>query len=584
MKDPLADIIDEVRAETAASGVCSGCGREFDSTTVVDGKCPLCRRPAGNRTVNRVVEAAPLDGLDPAEEKERMDATGLALRELARRELMRRHLLPLVEAFVGGYEAGWVHRDICERLERFSEQVAARESPRLMLFMPPRHGKSTLATQCFPAWHLGRNPGHEIMVCSYSYDLAKSFSKAAMAICLDKKYGAAFQSLRLDDKSRAVDHWRTTQRGGYIATGVGGTLTGKGAHCLIIDDPVKNREEADSPTTRNSTWEWYRSTAYTRLAPGGGVLVIQTRWHEDDLSGRLLGSEDLDVPEEWEIVKYPAIAEKDEEHRPEGEALHPNRFPVESLARIEAAVGPREWAAQYQQNPVPDAGLYFTESDFKSYEAATVNNRSMRILTAWDLAISTSTEADYSVGVTVGLASNGSVYVLDLVRARWRAEEIVTAMLDMQMTWNALRVGLEAGQIEMAITPLLHRMRSERAACGERALWGMRVESLRREGDKALRARALQGMAQQGRVYLPSDRPWVPLLKNELLRFPVARYDDQVDALAWAAQMVQTERAPEGEAEVNTREGARIRKLLWKAKRQWKRRNTRVEGRSAMKA
>ncbi len=185
-----------------------------------------------------------------------------------------------------------------------------------MLFMPPRHGKSTLASIAFPAWHLGRNPEHEFISCSYSGSLAMSFSRKVRQVLREPSYKKVFEDTRLDKDSQSVESWQTTQGGGYVAAGVGGGITGKGAHILLIDDPVKNREDAESENNREATWDWYTSTAYTRLAPGGGILVILTRWHDDDLAGRLLTASENGA-DDWEVVKYPALAEEDEEFRKE---------------------------------------------------------------------------------------------------------------------------------------------------------------------------------------------------------------------------------------------------------------------------
>ncbi len=198
-----------------------------------------------------------------------------AQREMAARVLSRRRLLPFIQRLNPKYMAGWVHEDICRRLERFSDDVAAGLSPRLMLLMPPRHGKSEIASKMFPAWHLGRHPDHEIIACSYNISLAMGFSKKIKALFDDPAYQTVFDA-RLNPDNRSTEEWAIAgDTGGYVAAGVGGGITGKGAHVLTIDDPIKNAEEADSATTRESLWDWYGSTAYTRLAPGAGVLVIQ---------------------------------------------------------------------------------------------------------------------------------------------------------------------------------------------------------------------------------------------------------------------------------------------------------------------
>lgn len=194
---------------------------------------------------------------------------------MASRIISRRRLMPFVKRMNALYDDGWVHRDICERLERFSDDVAKGLSPRLMLLMPPRHGKSELVSKNFPAWHLGRHQDHEFIACSYNLSLAMGFSRKVKQIIADPAYESVFQT-RLDGQNQSTEEWAVAgRRGGYVAAGIGGPITGKGAHVLSIDDPLKNAEEADSGDAREKLWEWYLSTAYTRLAPGGGVLIIQ---------------------------------------------------------------------------------------------------------------------------------------------------------------------------------------------------------------------------------------------------------------------------------------------------------------------
>lgn len=198
-----------------------------------------------------------------------------AQQELAARVLAKRRLLPFVQRLNPRYDAGWVHKDICRRLEKFSDDVAKGLSPRLMILMPPRHGKSELASRMFPAWHLGRHVDHEVIACAYNVSLAMSFSRKVKEAMDDPVYQTVFDA-RLNPDFRSNEEWGLVNgRGGYVAAGVGGGITGKGAHVLVIDDPIKNAEEADSADVREKLWDWYGSTAYTRLAPGGGVLVIQ---------------------------------------------------------------------------------------------------------------------------------------------------------------------------------------------------------------------------------------------------------------------------------------------------------------------
>lgn len=489
-----------------------------------DRVCVYCR--AAEAEAVQEAQVAPT-----ARPVEALSVEDQAKRELATRIMSRRRLLPFVEKFNPDYDAGWVHKDVCRRLEQFSRDVVDQKSPRLMLFMPPRHGKSTLASVAFPAWHLGRNPEHEFISCSYSGSLAMGFSRKVRQVLREPSYKALFKT-RLDPDSQSAEAWLTTAGGGFVAAGVGGGITGKGAHILVIDDPVKNREDAESQNNRDANWDWYTSTAYTRLAPGGGVLVILTRWHDDDLAGRLLkaASQGGDV---WEVVRYPAIAEEDEEFRKVGEALHPARYSVEALRRIEKAVGPRDWSALFQQNPVADDGQYFTRSMVKYYSLDEVNHKEMKFYCAWDLAIGKNDRNDYTVGIVVGINEQDDMYVCDLVRGRWDGFELVERILDLYVQWKPSIVGIEKGHIEMAIGPFLEKR------VRERGLYEAYFKDLKvGRRDKEARARAIQGRMQQGKVYFPREASFTSSLIAEMLRFPNGMHDDQVDALSWIGLMM----------------------------------------------
>lgn len=488
--------------------------------------------------------------------------------ELVQRELAKRSLVHFTQRFNPRYKAGWVHRDICRRLERFSKAVEAGESPRLMLLMPPRHGKSELASRNFPAWHLGHYPHHEFIACSYNIDLARGFSRKVKQILEDPAYGPVFPETRLDPDNASNEAWGLNQQpGGYVAAGVGGGITGKGAHVLLIDDPIKNAEEADSPDTREKIWEWYLSTAYSRLAPGGGVLIIQTWWHDDDLAGKLQAlmksNEDDEYIDQFEVIKYPAIAEADEYLHPtteailydptpeeiandllirlrsKGEALHPERYDLPKLLRIKAQNnGGRWWSALYQQNPVPDDGGYFLKEHFRQQALPRLDKCNVYI--AFDFAIRDKQQNDYTVGV-VGLQDdNDMLHIADVMRFRSSDSFfIVESILNLVRKWHnaSVLVGFEDGQIFRTMESLLSKRMKERQMY-------FTIDVLKPLTDKMVRARPLQGRMQQGMVSFAAGVPWFEAMRNEMLRFPAGKHDDQVDAAAWMATLALNKSPP----------------------------------------
>jgi predicted phage terminase large subunit-like protein len=459
----------------------------------------------------------------------------LARREAARRVLCRRNFLPFVMRFNPDYQPGWVHKDICRRLEKFSRDVELKRSPRLLITVPPRHGKSVLTSKTFAAWHLGKYPRHEFITCSYSGSLSLSFSRIVRNTLRDPAYHRIFDT-RLHPESQGAEAWLTTDGGGFVSAGIGGAITGKGAHVLVIDDPVKNREDAESGSSRENAYDWYTSTAYTRLSPGGGVVLILTRWHDDDLAGRLL-KKMKEGGESWEIVNYPAQALEDETYRNMGEALHPERYDEKALARIRATIGERDWAALYQQQPVLDEGAYFKQENFLFYDYndpdavpppdAVVN------YVAWDLAVGKKQINDWGVGIVVSIDRNEELWVREVVRDRWDSLEVVDQMFSIHRKWRPGRTGIEKGVIEMSIAPYLTR------AMREQKMWDFRYTPLENRGqDKIARARAIQGMLDARKIHLPHNAAWTKTFLEEVNRFPYAAHDDQADAFAWIGQMI----------------------------------------------
>jgi len=491
--------------------------------------------------------------------------------ELARRELARRHLLPFIHRFDQKYQAGWFHKDLCLRLEQFLDDVVNQRSPRTMLFVPPRHGKSITVSQYFSAWAHGKYPELEFIQASYAETLQADFSKKIQEIINDPEYQLLFPGVTIPKNHQAVTRWHLAldgklTGGGHLAAGVGGPLTGRGAHVGLIDDPIKNAEEADSETIRNSIFNWYSSTFYTRLAPGGGILVVQTRWHDDDLSGRLIHRmqeaekefEETRVwpedAEQWDVISYPMIATEDEKYRRRGDALHPERFDIKAALRIKRALEPRHWSALYQQNPVAEEGAYFTKEMMRVYQT---KHRpplaQLDIYCAGDLAISTRETADWTVFVVAGLDKDDNLWILDVRRARMDTDQIVDTIFDIHKTWQPLRFGIEKEKVLQAIGSTI-----DKRIVREKT-YALIIEPLDPNRDKRTRARPLQGRMKQGKVLVPAEALWLEQWTNEFLRFDAGVHDDCVDAMAWLAQMLK-------DVSFRPRRSDRKKKKAWRQK------------------
>lgn len=282
----------------------------------------------------------------------------------------KNNLIDFAIATDSEYQDTWFHETVATILQSVIEKLERGEDVRIILECPPRHGKSEIATKKFPAWSLGHHPEWPIIVASYSSDLATEFGQGTRDIMQSQSYQDIFSS-RLRPDTTAKGRWMTDQGGGYTAAGIGGSITGKGFKIGIIDDPFKNREEADSETIRESRWSWYKSTFYTRQEGGTAIIVINTRWHTDDLVGRLLKQQEdaeknrEDHYDKWVRIKFPSIAIENEPSRKVGDALWPAKFPIEKLRTIENALGPYEFSALYQCNPITSANQEFKETWFK---------------------------------------------------------------------------------------------------------------------------------------------------------------------------------------------------------------------------
>jgi predicted phage terminase large subunit-like protein len=453
-----------------------------------------------------------------------IDTKDLADKEKLQAILRKKSLLHFIKASFPNYEAGWVHKELCATLEQFVKDIEDNKSPRLMIFIPPRHGKSMIVSERFPAWALGHKPNWQIVVASYSADLSTTFSKRALGIAKSEFFVKTFPNLLLDPKEQRGDQWATSDGGYYRSVGVGGSLTGTGANILIIDDPVKDWQEANSLTTREKIWDWWTSTAYTRLAPKSGVLVIQTRWHEDDLGGRL-EKQMLEDPEsdQWTIVKYPAIAEEDEANRKKGEALHPERYPEKKLLGIKSNVGKRVWSALYQQNPRPVGGRYLKRDWFQIIDPKDVPKQLMWVR-FWDLAIKAKKHNDHTASCQMAIGRDGKIYVRRMLnfKSEWGGtkERIIARGKE-----EGGIVGIESvGGFSIAATEIAKSLKGY-----------ARIQEVFPNTDKLTRAINWIDKAETGMLYLVDEGDWIEKFLDQAEAFDPAQTkqeDDMVDAVS----------------------------------------------------
>src|SRR6516225_1071498 len=400
-----------------------------------------------------------------------------AAAELLRRRMARQSLIAFTRYTFPQYRPAPHHQRIAEALEA----VERGEKKRLMIFMPPRHGKSELASRRFPAYFIGRNPDRSIIAASYNSDLASDFGREVRNIVGSKAYADLFD-VRLAEDSSARDRWHTRQGGMYAAAGVGTATTGRGAHVLLIDDPVKDRESADSEVVRERIWRWYTSTAYTRLESDidnsevldddwlwrdlqrdieagratkleGAIVLIQTRWHDDDLAGRLL-LEQQRGGDQWEILELPAVREEGGTRL----ALWPGKYPLRRLDEIRLAIGPREWSALFQQKPAPDEGVYFKREWFNWYDQPPLH---LTKYGASDYAVK-GKSGDWTVHVVAGVDPEDNLYILDLWRKQTTSDVWVEAFLDLADQHKPMVWAEEDGQIIKSLGPFIDRRSQER--------------------------------------------------------------------------------------------------------------------------
>lgn len=411
------------------------------------------------------------------------------------------------------------HALLLEKLE----QVALGTVDRLMVLMPPGSAKSTYASLIFPAWWLRCHPASSVVAASHTAELAEHFGRQLRNLVAGQSEALGYGLAR---DNHAAHRFRINAGGEYFATGIHGPVTGRRADLVVIDDPIKSHAEADSAPAREHLWNWYRAELITRLKPRGRIVLVMTRWHEDDLGGRLLASGD-----NWDVLRLPALAEPEGDplgRRP-GEALWPEWEDATALARKRLTVGARVWHALYQQAPRPDEGSLFPVARIGFAEAVPGEARMVR---AWDLAATEASaggDPDWTVGLKLAADAAGGLVVVDVVRFRGGPHEVADCILQTaQRDGRAVAVGLpqDPGQAG-----------KQQVAWLSRQLAGYRVVASPETGAKLTRAMPVAAQVEAGRLAL-LRAAWNQPLLNEMRDFPHGRKDDQVDALSRAYAMI----------------------------------------------
>lgn len=467
--------------------------------------------------------------------------------EQLRQELARRSLINFVMYNDERYLVGRHHKMIAEQLEATLRDVVAirngemheedSDNLRLMIFAPPRHGKSRIVSQEFPVWAIGNNPWMSVMITSYADELSREFGLITRNKMRDNEQ--LFGVSLAEDMSRS-DRWKLSSEvgdSGVITAGVGGSITGKGAHIALIDDPVKNYEEAASETIRRKNYNWWLSTLRSRLAPGGAVIVIMTRWHQGDLAGAMLKAAETDPEaDQWKVLNFASEAKKDDIlGRPEGEALWPERYDKKYLERTRATIGSYMYNAMYQGRPSPPDGTMFKRKDFRYWELENgtyvlhrdEGDERFAVEQCWcfqtcDPTSSSKSTADYFACGTWIVTPRNDLLLYNVTRYQMDGAQQPRYITDLYRRYTPEIVGIEVNGVGNTIFQILRDQ-------------GIPVHELRASTDKATRSLAMGAKYEAHKVYHMQGAEWLGDYEDELTAFPHGEHDDQVDVASYAA-------------------------------------------------
>ena len=480
---------------------------------------------------------------DPQAAKRALDERQRQRATRARSVMARRHLIDFAQYVDAGFDPARHVRIIAEYLEA----VQCRQIKRLMVFAPPRHGKSKLVSEMFPAWALGKDPGEQFMLTSHTQGLPDTFSKNVRNLINTDVYQGLFPDTRLSSDNATIQKWTLDgyTRPSMMTVGVGGSPTGQGARILVIDDPIGDYRDAESALQRENTYQWYGSTIYPRLEPDAAIILMMQRWHEDDLAGRLL--RDMATADKWTVISMPALAESQEDRdqinalygqpaglpdplkRELGVALWPKRYSIRALKAIQS-VSPRSFDAKYQQRPRKATGSFFKDAWLPVVDAAPAGLRWVRY---YDLAYSIKQTADNTATISAAMAPDGSIYLRKGRAGKMEAPDVSKLIKETMLAEPKVAHGIESAvQGGAAVQEVMRD--PELANIGCRAI---HVDT-----DKLVRATPVADRAEAGKVFFVretyEDDVWIAEWKAELMEFPYGAHDDRVDAVSGCFAML----------------------------------------------
>ena len=451
----------------------------------------------------------------PSNEQEKLLEQVVQWKDAITREKAQSNFMAFVKEMWPGFVHGRHHALMAKKFE----EIAEGKLKRLIINMPPRHTKSEFASNMLPAWFLGNYPGKKVIQCSNTAELAVGFGRKVRNLVDSEQYAKIFPNVSLRSDSKAAGRWATNHGGDYFAIGVGGTVTGKGADLLIIDDPHSEQEARlaqGDPTVFDSVYEWYTSGPRQRLQPGGAIIIVMTRWSDKDLTGKVIKNDATD----WEIIELPAIM-------PSGKALWPEFWSLNELEALKEELPAYKWNAQYQQKPTGEEGAIVKRDWWKRWESDRAPFCEF-VIQSWDTAFTKSQRSDYSACTTWGVfhlnedPNNVNIILLDAVKDKLEFPELKEKAKEMYDEWKPDSCIIEA---KAAGAPLIFELRR----------MGVYVQDYTpvRGNDKFVRLNSVTDLFRSGKVWAPDTR-WADELIEEMARFPNAEHDDLTDSATQA--------------------------------------------------